>query len=118
MILLEIIFLTYNFKGKWIVENVNPYYEFLIKPSFELERHVWWSNFYVKSKIFKDDNINLIKRGQIPDLEKIHGFDLSEFKLKNKRQVLRNCVNPEVGLYIFDWASGKLKKNIIEELVS
>jgi len=27
-----IIFLTHFFQGKWIVENVKPYYEYLIKP--------------------------------------------------------------------------------------
>lgn len=35
----EIIFLKYNFKGKWIVENVNPYYRPLIEPDVELDRH-------------------------------------------------------------------------------
>src|SRR5690606_22322754 len=32
----EIIFLQYNFDGKWVVENVNPYYKPLIEPSVEL----------------------------------------------------------------------------------
>ena len=96
----EIIFLKHNFKGKWIVENVKPYYEPLIKPSFEMERHLWWNNFHVDILNYGRNEINLIKRGQIKDLEKKHGFDLSKIKLSNKRQILRNCVSPQVGLHI------------------
>jgi len=95
----EIIFLQANFKGKWIVENVKPYYEPLIKPTFTLQRHYFWSNFNVKPKEFPKD---MIRSAQIPDLEKKHGYNLKEYKLKEKRQILRNCVSPEVGKYILD----------------
>ena len=37
---------------------------------------------------------------QISHLSERHGFDLSEIKIKNKRQILRNCVESEVGQYI------------------
>lgn len=100
----EIILLQHNCKCKFIVENVKPYYEPLIKPSFEMERHLWWCNFKIPFIEFEKPSINLIKRGQINDLEKIHGFDLSKYKISNKRQILRNCVNPSVGKYIFDCA--------------
>ncbi len=95
----EILFLQHNFKGKWVVENVKPYYEPLIKPSFTLQRHLFWSNFEVKEKEFEKDNI---RKAQIPQLQKKYGFDLSKFKLENKRQVLRNCVEPEVGKHIIE----------------
>jgi len=45
----------------------------------------------------------MIRSAQIPDLQKKHGFDLTGIKLPNKRQVLRNCVTPEVGKYIIDY---------------
>ena len=48
-------------------------------------------------KVFEKDNI---RKAQIPDLEKMYGYDLSKYKLANKRQVLRNCVKPELGLHI------------------
>lgn len=32
------------------------------------------------------------------------GIDLSAFKIKNKRLLLRNCVEPEVGLHILNEA--------------
>lgn len=94
----EIIFLKHNFKGNWIVENVKPYYEPLIKGT-QIQRHLFWSNKEIKKVVFPKDNI---RKAQIPDLQRIHGFDLSNFKLKDKRQILRNCVSPEVGLYVFD----------------
>lgn len=93
----EILFLKYNFKGKWIVENVRPYYKSLIEPNVLLQRHLFWSNIEIQDKDFVKDNI---RKSQIPDLQKKYGFDLSKIKLSNKRQVLRNCVEPELGLHI------------------
>jgi len=97
----EILFLQYNFDGKWVVENVKPYYKPLIEPTTILQRHLFWSNFEIPDKEFKKDNI---RTAQIPDLEKKYGYDLSGYKLKNKRQVLRNCVEPKLGKYILDIA--------------
>lgn len=95
----EILFLQNNFKGKWVVENVKPYYKPLIEPTKILQRHLFWSNFEIPDKEFKKDNI---RTAQIPDLQKKYGFDLSGYKLSNKRQVLRNCVEPELGLHILN----------------
>lgn len=96
----EIIFLKYHFKGKWVVENVNPYYEPLI-PAKLIQRHLFWSNFYIEDKSFGKENLREV---QIPDLQLLHGFDLSKFSLKDKRQILRNCVLPELGLHVFNSA--------------
>lgn len=95
----EIIFLQSNSKCKWLVENVKPYYKPLIMPTAEIQRHLFWSNFNIPEKKFITDKI---RTAQIPDLQKIHGFNLTNYKLLNKRQVLRNCVAPEIGKYIFD----------------
>lgn len=40
----EILFLKYYFKGKWVVENVIPYYEPLIRAQ-KRGRHLYWCNF-------------------------------------------------------------------------
>ena len=96
----EILFLEHHFDGKWIVENVKPYYYPLID-GILLQRHMLWSNFDIPDKEFEKDNIRKV---QIPELQEINGFDLSDYKLKNKRQVLRNCVKPELGKHIFDCA--------------
>ena len=98
----EIIFLQSHYAGKWVVENVKPYYEPLIKPTIELQRHLFWSNVDIKPKAFEKDNI---RGAQIPDLQELHGFDLSKYKLSNKRQVLRNCVSPQLGLHVLECIS-------------
>jgi DNA (cytosine-5)-methyltransferase 1 len=94
----EIIFLQNNFKGSWIIENVKPYYEPLIEGQL-IQRHLFWSNIKLYDVKIKKDNL---RTAQIPDLEKHHGYDLSGYKIENKRQVLRNCVYPELGLNILN----------------
>lgn len=97
----EILFLQANAKCKWVVENVKPYYEPLIKPTVIIQRHLFWANFPIPQKEFPKDDI---RTAQIPQLQQKHGFDLNGYKLKNKRQVLRNCVSPELGKYILKCA--------------
>jgi len=110
----EIIFLKHFFKGKWVVENVKPYYEPLIRPKY-VGRHAFWSNFPIRPiKVdYQIGTMNrqaskekqrkaIIREAQIPELITLLG--LKDFKLKNKRQVLRNCVLPKIGLHIFQEA--------------
>lgn len=100
----EIIFLKHHAQCKWVVENVKPYYEPLIKGNL-IQRHLFWSNFDIPNIEMKKD---VIRKAQIPDLEKHHGYDLSKYKLPNKRQVLRNCVYPELGNYVLNCAVAKI----------
>lgn len=93
----EIIFLKHHATCKWVVENVKPYYEPLIKPTTVLQRHLFWANFEIPDREFAKDNI---RTAQIPQLSELYGYDLTNYKLSNKRQVLRNCVTPELGLHI------------------
>lgn len=116
----EIIFLKQFFMGNWCIENVIGYYEPLIRPS-ELNRHYFWSNFYITIKDFKKGVINLTggwekqdDAMQVEQLEEEYEYDLSPYKLSlaNKRRYLRNCVNPELGLHILN----ESQKNIYQEL--
>jgi len=96
----EILFLKHHHKGKYIVENVVPYYEPLLE-SQKRNRHLYWANFDIPELTKYNDNI---RGNQIADLELLHGFNLTKYKLPNKRQVLRNCVNPLNGLEILNAA--------------
>lgn len=96
----EILFLQHHFEGLYVVENVVPYYEALI-PAQKINRHLYWANFEIGNLPQKAENLRAI---QIPELQELHGFDLSNYKLSNKRQVLRNCVSPEVGLHVLNKA--------------
>ena len=89
----EILFLKYHSKALWLVENVVPYYGAMLDP-VKRNRHLYWANFELPEVPKTGEKI---RTQQIPDLEKLHGYDLSGYKLPNKRQVLRNVVDPNVG---------------------
>jgi DNA (cytosine-5)-methyltransferase 1 len=94
----EIIFLQTHAKCFWVVENVKPYYKPLIEGTL-IQRHMFWSNFKLTNITIESDKI---RTAQILDLQKKTGFDLQKYKLKNKRQILRNCVEPKLGLHILN----------------
>jgi DNA (cytosine-5)-methyltransferase 1 len=96
----EILFLQYNFKGIYVVENVIPYYKPFLEPQ-QINRHLYWANFEIGALPRVVENL---RDAQIPQLQILHGVDLSGYKLKNKRQVLRNCVHSETGKAILDAA--------------
>ena len=64
----EIIFLRNWFEGKWIIENVIPYYEPLIEAT-KIGRHLFWSNFVIPR--FKTVDAD-IKNGNLEQWEKFH----------------------------------------------
>jgi len=105
----EIIFLEHFFKGKWVVENVVPYYEPLIQAK-EIGRHLFWSNFKIPGfKGRKAENFIHAKR---KELEKFHKIDLSGYKgTQRKDKIARNLVDYEVGQHIFDIARGIYNHN-------
>jgi DNA (cytosine-5)-methyltransferase 1 len=95
----EIIFLKSHYEGNWVVENVKPYYKPLIEPTAVLQRHYFWSNKPITEKVFEKDNIRV---AQIPDLQDHHQIDLTNYKIANKRQALRNCVEGHIGYYVLN----------------
>jgi DNA (cytosine-5)-methyltransferase 1 len=95
----EIIFLKSWFKGKWVIENVKPYYKPLIKPSVEMGRHYFWSNFYIKGKEFS--NID-VARSTTEELAKDLNFPVP--RCQKARLLLRNCVKPKMAQHIFNCA--------------
>ena len=104
----EIILLKHYFKGKWCVENVIAYYKPLIPPA-EIQRHHFWSNFFIGTIEVAPDKI---ENGKISEWEERLGFDLSNYKNIDKRNILRNCVNPNLGLHILE----ESKKELCPEL--
>ncbi len=104
----EIIFLQHFFKGKWIVENVNPYYIPLIEPNAKLGRHFIWSNFDI-SQFDVPSPKGFITSGTVKDSEMLKEWLGINYEgniyYKNNHcpgQVLRNCVHPDLGLHIFN----------------
>jgi DNA (cytosine-5)-methyltransferase 1 len=109
----EILFLQHFAECDWVVENVVPYYEPLIKPTVQIGRHLFWLNFKIAPIEIKDNSdVHSTTSNSI-----VYGFDLSNRKLKHRKdQILRNMVNPDLGLYILEQAQGIIRRgNIYQE---
>jgi DNA (cytosine-5)-methyltransferase 1 len=86
--------------AKWLIENVNPYYEPLIQPTKKLHRHFYWSNFPIGNFDITNDRTHLA----IKSKSNVYGFYVGDSNIKNKVKSLRNMVDPELGGYIFNCA--------------
>ena len=105
----EILFLQHYFRtGKYVVENVIPYYEPLI-PAQKRGRHLYWTNFNLPSNL-NDRRFAISQtKNELQELCKFHSIDLTSYKgTQSLVKVGRNLVDYEAGLTIFNTA-----KNII-----
>ena len=101
----EILFLQAHAKGKWVVENVVPYYKPLI-PAQRVGRHLFWANFHIDSE---DEAVPLFATGRRELQEWLGvGYEGNIYYGDNHDpcQVLRNCVHPSLGLDVFNSAKG------------
>lgn len=107
MLYQEIIFLQHFFKGKWVVENVKPYYEPLVKPNSQIGRHLFWSNFDIKAEEVKQttgfiNKCNMAGKQALMDWLGIHFEEVVYYgKNHDPAQILRNCVHPKLGAQVF-----------------
>jgi len=93
----EILFLKGYYKGHYVVENVKSWYAPLIFPQ-ERGNHYFWSNFYIPNYDIKTRN----HYGGIEKLTQFKQFNINNYKGIDKIKTLRNCVEPELGLHIFN----------------
>lgn len=105
----EIIFLKHNFKGKWIAENVIPYYEPLI-PGKKIGRHLFWSNFFIDEFNAPKSPKNFIKDDSPQGIQNLKDWLGIQFEgnvyleTHSPAQALRNCVHPLLGKHVFECA--------------
>jgi DNA (cytosine-5)-methyltransferase 1 len=82
-----------------------------------IDRHLFWSNY--KITYFVPSEKAMIRmqgnRLAVDEYERIFGFDLSGYKLSDKRQKLRNCVHPETGLHILNCAMNIITKRNVSQ---
>lgn len=97
----EIIFLQHYFKGNYVVENVIPYYKPLIQPVAELDRHLFWSNKFIPKAFSGRTFTGEISNATKEQLEASHGITVPP-GTKNIRKLLRNAVDPRLGLHVFE----------------
>lgn len=104
----EILFLKHNFSGKYVVENVIPYYEPLLL-AYKIGRHLFWSNCTIQDMPHPPEFKNFINEQNLNAKEKLMdwlGIRYSENIYYGDNhcptQILRNCVHPEMGKHVFD----------------
>jgi DNA (cytosine-5)-methyltransferase 1 len=108
----EVIFLDNFFNGKYVVENVTPYYEPLIAAQ-KRGRHLYWTNFTLPTdlKERKLDGILTNMKDEISVLSKFHDYDFRKYKGKQRLdKMARNLVDYEAGKTIFEIALGIVNK--------
>jgi DNA (cytosine-5)-methyltransferase 1 len=109
----EIIFLEYHFKGKYVVENVNPYYEPMLNPK-KRKRHHYWTNFILPSILSDRNDTSLVQTSAIKALSEFHDYDFTKYKGEQRRlKIARNLVDYEAGKTILDTVMGlTIKQNV------
>ena len=104
----EIVLLTYDFEGEWVVENVMPYYTPMFN-AFRKGRHLFWSSLNLGGLQVPDSPDDFINSTTVEGSEKlkewlgIH-YEGNIYYGDNHcpAQVLRNCVHPVVGEQIMN----------------
>jgi DNA (cytosine-5)-methyltransferase 1 len=101
----EIIFLDNFFDGKYVVENVIPYYDPLI-PAKKRDRHLYWTNFNLPSDLNgrKNPDFSRIK-DVVGVMSKFHDYDFRKYKGEQRiNKIARNLVDYEAGRTILETA--------------
>ena len=112
----EIIFLNTFFKGKYVVENVIPYYKPLISAN-KRDRHLYWTNFNLPYNLNGRKNPDLSRtKDLITAMSKYHDYDFRKYKGKQRiDKIARNLVDYEAGKTIFETMLGIVRKEDIKQ---
>ena len=99
----EIIFLANFFKGHYVVENVRSYYQPMILPQ-TIQSHYFWSSFKITDTGLQRKKVRNDKGCTLAVKMEQQGFQIKNFYnyKKDKRTLLNNCIEPELGKHILD----------------
>lgn len=118
----EILFLQHYYKhGKFVVENVIPYYEPLITAQ-KKGRHLYWTNFILPSDLNErkyriSGNKENPQKDEFKNLCEFHDYDFNKYKGEQSIiKMARNLVDFEVGKTIFETALGIINKSKTTQL--
>jgi DNA (cytosine-5)-methyltransferase 1 len=110
----EVVLLDNYFEGKYVVENVIPFYEPLI-PAKKRGRHLYWTNFNLPNDIgerIEGNGIISKAKNEVDVLCKFHDYDFYKYKGEQRRdKIARNLVDYEAGKTIFATALGIILKS-------
>jgi DNA (cytosine-5)-methyltransferase 1 len=109
----EILLLKHQYNGKYVVENVIPYYEPLIQAQ-KRGRHLYWSNFILPTELGErklNGSLTLMK-DELNTLCKFHDYDFRKYKGEQSvTKMARNLVDYEAGRTILETALNIVKKS-------
>jgi DNA (cytosine-5)-methyltransferase 1 len=109
----EILLLQHQYNGKYVVENVIPYYEPLIQAQ-KRGRHLYWSNFILPTELGErklNGSLTLMK-DELNTLCKFHDYDFRKYKGEQSTlKMARNLVDYEAGRTILETALNIVKKS-------
>lgn len=112
----EILFLENYFEGKYLVENVIPYYEPLI-PAQKRGRHLYWCNFNLPSILSERKHSIMESKDEVSQWCEFHDYDFRKYKgTQSVQKMARNLVDYEAGKTIFETALGILSKSKTEQI--
>jgi DNA (cytosine-5)-methyltransferase 1 len=112
----EILFLQHYYKsGKFVVENVIPYYEPLISAQ-KRGRHLYWTNFQLPNDL-KDRRFAISQaKDELNGLCEFHDYDFRKYNgTQSVIKMARNLVDYEAGLTIFNTARGIIQKSNVSQ---
>lgn len=112
----EIIFLKHHCKGKYVVENVIPYYEPMFNPK-KRGRHLYWTNFNLPSNL-NDRRFGISQaKDELNGLCKFHNYNFKKYNGEQKvLKMARNLVDYEAGKTILETALNIQKANNTKQL--
>tara|TARA_R110000803_G_scaffold1191_5_gene3874 strand:- start:1989 stop:2627 length:639 start_codon:yes stop_codon:yes gene_type:complete len=112
----EILLLKHLYTGKYVVENVIPYYEPLI-PAQKRHRHLYWTNFNLPN-ILTNRKVKISAgKNEVKNLCKFHDYDFYKYKGNQPtNKIARNLVDYEAGKKILETACGIIKSNNTNQL--
>ena len=112
----EILFLKHLYSGKFVVENVIPYYDPLI-PAQKRHRHLYWTNFNLPNVLTNREARISTGTQEIKKLCEFHDYDFRKYK-GNQRvdKIARNLVDYEAGKTILETAIGIINKQNVNQI--
>ena len=107
----EILFLDKWFKGKYVVENVIPYYAPIV-PAKKRGRHLYWTNFNLPSDLGERKGGIMEGKDEVTQWCEFHDYDFRKYKgTQRTDKMARNLVDYEVGKTILNVALGSYNPN-------
>ena len=111
----EILFLKHLYSGKFVVENVIPYYDPLI-PAQKRHRHLYWTNFNLPNVLTNREARISTGTQEVKKLCKFHDYDFYKYKGNQPvNKIARNLVDYEAGKTILETALGIIRKQDINQ---